>query len=442
MKIQSFCFPIREQESPAASRGAQGLIHRIRAAIGSIFTNISEKFWSFRKGDVITPPWWIAKIFKIPVFRLSLGTDLISRVIIAIHNFFSRKCQGGDRAFRTFDPKIAQKSLDRFIELGAQVHFVTPRDQLGQVQMMTFRAQDLEQKIREHGGSWERRVVQGKQVFAIAAPESPSQEWVDFKEKLAHFHWKEEEGMLITCDAADLISENEAPRCFLYAHSTSGAFTSDWKRAGLYLGMKQDFCFFDNGNTWKNQGRSPSEEGFYLEIEAVYEKIKDEYPPERLWTGGSCGGAPVAAYLKRRLHDQGINFFVEQSFPDLNDFVKPIVPFFAPYVKGSLQSGDLPAEMEDRPPACQFGAAKLWEPLQKYEGSKGGKFIFVQVEDDEHISTSAYERYLALAQRVNNKVDRIFYTSNSNWRHADDFYRYEGPRRQFVQSVFSKPRSV
>ncbi|MDE3046365.1 MAG: hypothetical protein KGJ02_06955 [Verrucomicrobiota bacterium] len=303
--------------------------------------------------DIITPYSPIAKILKVPVFRLALGNDLVSRITIAVHNFFSRICSFfgcSNRAFLSFDPARAQASLDRFIALGAEASFVTPRDGKGKVQMMTFSARDLDLKITDLGGTWERMTLNNREVFAITPSSNITPEWTAFKEKLSHFHWPEEDGKIITCDCADAIPADAPTQCFLYAHSTSSSFTSDWKRAGFYIGAKQDLCFFDNGNTWKNSGRPPSEESFYLEIEAVHENIKDRYHPEQLWVGGSCGGAPVAAYLKRRLHDQGVNFFTETSFYDLNDFVRPISPFFAPRIKGCLKSTDLPAEMEDRPP--------------------------------------------------------------------------------------------
>jgi hypothetical protein len=386
---------------------------------------------------VIVPYGWMAKLLKIPVFRLALGDDLVSRTIISVYNFFSGCCQDQNRSFRSFDPARAERSVQRFVALGAKTHFVVPRDGRGEVQMMTFRAQDLEKEIRRLGGSWERRNIQGNEVFAIVPPLHEGPEWGDFKEKLSHFRWREVDGMLITCDCADAIPPDAPAQCFLYAHSTSGSFASDWKRAAFYIGAKQDLCFFDNGNTWKNSGRPPSEEGFYLESEAVYEKIQNEYPMDRLWVGGSCGGGPVAAYLKRRLHDQGVNFFVEQSFPDLDDFVKPISPFFAPRVKGSLSDQTLPENMEQRPPSCQFGAAKLWENLDRYEGPRKAKFILVQVRDDEHIQPEAYARYLALAKRINDNVKHLLYSSDAKWRHADDFFLYRAPRREFIEAVFN-----
>jgi len=392
--------------------------------------------------DIIIPFPWIAKILKVPVFRLSLGDDLFSQISISVHNFFSRICQGQSQALRSFDPAIAQRSADRFITLGAKIQFVIPRDKKGQVQMMTFQAQDLEEKIQALNGSWERKTVNGRQVLAIVPPSHECQKWIDFKEKLCHFHWQEEQGMLITCDCADAIPINAPKKCFLLAHSTSNSFTSEWRRAGFYIGAKQDLCFFDNGNTWKNTGRPPSEKSFYLEIEAVYEKIKDNYSYEHLWVGGNCGGAPVAAYLKQRFHEHGINFFAEQSFSNLDDFVKPIFPFsflasiFAPRIKGSLEDEDLSTEIQEQIPSCQFSVEELWKDLDQYKESFGGKLILVEVREDEHISELAYERYFALAKKVNSIVKHILYTSNIGWHHSDNFFYYEAPRRSFIQAVF------
>ena len=387
---------------------------------------------------VIVPFNWVARVLRVPVFRLALGDDLVFRIIMAISAIFSGIvsliCQRQFN-FRSFDPIRAQKSLDRFIELGAKARFVTPQDGEGKIQMMTFQAQDLETRIQALGGSWKRRQVQGKEVFAIEPPQDQGEQWLSFKEKLSHFHWKEEEGVIITCDHAELVPDNADKRCFLYAHSTSNCFASAWKRAGFYIGAKQDLAYFDNGNTWKNKGRSPSEEAFYLEIEAVYSTIKDKYPVENLWVGGSCGGAPVAAHLKRLLHEKGINFFAEQSFADLDDFVKPISAFFAPRVKGSVNDLAWPAKTP-RPLVSQFGTAQLWRDLPLYTGPKKGQFVLVEVDNDEDINPLAYQRYHDLARSVNTHVTHIVYTSKAAYHHADDFYNYPDSRREFLEAVF------
>ena len=134
------------------------------------------------------------------------------------------------------------------------------------------------------------------------------------------------------------------------------------------------------------------------------------------------------------LHKQGVNFFAEQSFTNLDDFVKPISSFFAPRIKGCLNDPVAPTNRHNRPAACQFGVDKLWKDLPS---TSKGKIVIVQVREDEHISEAAYKRYLQLASRVNCKVKHILYSSTAKWRHADDFFHYKSCRREFMQSVFS-----
>lgn len=376
--------------------------------------------------NVKIPPIFIQKILRVPVYRLALN-DLVSRIIRAVYVFFSRLFGNKVGSFKPFDPKIAQKSLDRFVALGADVEFVTPRDGKGKVQMMTFCAQALEAKIVSVGGTWEKRTIDGKEVFAIVPPEKETDGWRDLKEKLSHFHWREVEGMLITCEEAEKVNGSN---CFLYAGSTSSSFAAHWKRAGFYLGAKQDLCFFDNGNIWKNEGRPVSEGGFYLEAEAVYEKLQAKYSLDQLWVGGSCGGAPVAAYLKWRHHGEGINFFTEDSFPNFNDFKTP-VSCLMPWVKGSLGGT---TEMENPPPEWQFSVDQMWKDLPL---SEKGKMVVIQLNEDEHISEEAYGKYWELAQVTNQAAVRIRYNPTNAWKHISNFFAEPEARTHFWEAIFS-----
>ncbi len=370
----------------------------------------------------------VTNIVKVPIYRLALGGDPFSQFVIRVHNFFSWTFSCGRTVFRDFDPSKAEASLERFQQLGAGVEFVQP-DGGGQVQMMTFRWKELEARILQLGGRWERTVLENREVFAIAPPMNNSEEWDAFAEKLSHFHWETlEDGRMITCDCAKVIPEQGEDRCVLFAHSTSSAFTSDWKRAGYLLGARLDICFFDNGNTWENQDRPPSVHGFYQEVDAVFEKIKGQYAMQNLWVGGACGGAPVAAYLKYRYHVEGINFFAEKSFPKIDDFVEQISPWLVPYVQEAL------IDPSPNFPDTQFSVEKMWQTLNP---SNVGQVVVIDIEGDEHISLDAQNRYFELAQRINTQAHRITFISNERWRHADDFYRYQEARERFLQIVFS-----
>ncbi len=109
-----------------------------------------------------------------------------------------------------------------------------------------------------------------------------------------------------------------------------------------------------------------------------------------------------------------------------------------PRVKGSVGNSEVGAHLPNPPRGCQFGVAKMWENLPLYEGARGGKTIFVQVEKDEEISPEASLRYLNLCRKVNRNVSAITFTSPSKWKHADNFYSYEAPRRTFMRAVFTE----
>ena len=370
----------------------------------------------------------VTNIVKVPIYRLALGSDPFSRLVIRVHNFFSWAFSCGNTVFRDFDPSKAEASLERFVQFGADVEFVQPEGG-GLVQMMTFRWRELEARIRLLEGRWERTVLEDREVFAIVPPMNNSEEWDAFAEKLSHFHWETlPDGRMITCDCAKVIPEYAEDRCVLFAHSTSSAFTSDWKRAGYLLGARLDICFFDNGNTWKNRARTPSVQGFYYEVDAVFERIKDRYLMKNLWVGGACGGAPVAAHLKYLYHQEGINFFAEKSFPKIDDFVEQISPRLVPYVKGAL------IDSSTNFPDTQFSIEEMWQTLHL---SDKGQVVVIDIEGDEHISPDAQNRYFELAQSVNTQAHRITFVSKEKWRHADDFYRYQEARERFLQIVFS-----
>ncbi len=246
---------------------------------------------------------------------------------------------------------------------------------------------------------------------------------------------------IVTNNEAHLIPQKEwHSRCILYCRSTSGPFITDRLRAGFYLGMKMDFCFFDNSGIWKSRGRIPSEGAFYLDIEAVFAKLqsKKPYKPEQLWVGGFCGGEPVAAYLKSKLHAEGINFFAEQSFSNFRrDFIsaQPLARFMATPLLRSLQSRDFPSTLLDRPQECGFNVEELWRDLNL---SKRGKIVLIHASNDERLSQAVKDRYAQLAEKVNQTVVRIYFTSPAGVdAHSDDFFKYTQARTLFVKAVFS-----
>ena len=388
------------------------------------------------------------RIVRIPVFRAGVHHGCLERAIVWLYNACSKRTLFPF----SFNESRAERSLRMFKNIGGVESFVRPRDEKGLVHMLTLRAKDFESILQSYGARWEEIVTGENHVLAIVPPAdffATQPAWKEFKKNtLLQFGWKEQTlrfdsgcvDVIITSSDANLIPYRTwAPRCFLYCRSASGPFIIDRPRAGFYLGLKQDFCFFSSRGIWKSEG-TPSEAAFYLDMEAVYEKLQslNPYNPEQLWIGGFCGGTPVAAHLKKKLHASGVNFFAEQGFSNFErDFVapKPLSRFLMPWFLRTLYSRDIPRQLVDRPLECNFNIDGLWRDLKQ---SQKGKIVLIHARHDELISPAVKELFAELAARVNKVVVRIYFTPPRGVNgHSADFFIDSQARTLFVKAVFS-----
>lgn len=386
------------------------------------------------------------RLFRMCVYPFAVAqTSWLESLIY----YIARAIFKGTLCPASFDPARAQRSIDLFKRLGAEEHFVTPRDGKARVHMLTLRAQDMEQEITSRGGSW--RKVDG--MIAIVPPRQISAEWKQFAtEVLSKFGWEEKavhvEGQLttviVTCETAENIRDEDCyQKCFLCCHTLFHVFACDRHKSAALLGMKQDICLFDNRGLWQSNGVA-SEVGHYLDVEAVYDKLNkvNPYRPDQIWIGSYCGAGPVAAHLKAKLHNQGVNFFIEQGFADLKrNFIQPqnwIANWVGMQSIDSLDARDIPQDLPDRPLASQLSIEEIWKKLPFYTGPHG-KIVILQTSNDPRLPPSVVQEMTALGQKVNRNVATLLYQSTRKDEdyHADDFYRYRDVMQRFIQCVFS-----
>ncbi|MES2345525.1 MAG: hypothetical protein V4494_06285 [Chlamydiota bacterium] len=395
---------------------------------------------------------YLERIFRTAVFRFAVkDSGLLEKALI----YSYKVCSERTLFPTTFNEVRAEKSLDILRALGAKEHFVKPDDGQANVHMLTLKAQDFEDILNSYGATWEHIEVPSKQgmqsVLAIVLPDASRWDdaWENYEQNcLLKMGWvkdivnvrgKERE-VIITCDTAGPILPSQwHEHCFLYTHSTSGPFSRDRARAGFYLGMKQDLCFFDNRGIGKSKG-IPTEAGFYADIDAVYKKLMETtaYDPKQLWLSGYCGGGPVAAYLKAKLHKRGINFIEEQSFSNFRrDFINKqhsIAKQFALHHMRALSSKN--AIEGVTPEECDFNVETLWKNLDYYE-EPAGKVVLIHATNDQKLSDVSKDIYEDVARKVNKSVTRIHFTSApSRDAHSDDFFRYGDARQEFINAVF------
>jgi hypothetical protein len=401
----------------------------------------------------------IERIFRICVFQFSVyAYGLLEKGIMRLFQMARKSEWFPDM----FNEKRAQRSLDLFKSLGAKQHFVATADGKANIHMITLQAQDLENKLHSYGARWEKMTVvsdvykEPKEVIAIVPPvqletKIDGLSWEMFeKQVLAKFSWKRErvgmtdgseQDVIVTCDSASAVNTEGDKQCFLYCHSPGGPFIRDRQRAGFYLGMKQDVCFFDHRGSWLSTG-SPSEAGYYLDIEAVYQKMIEvgSYRPSQVWAVGFCGGSPIAAHLKSKYHHEGMNFVEEQGFSDLRKDMLDHQPWparwLAYFALDALKSRDISDACPQKPHEDYFNTEEKWSRLSPYQGI-GGKVILIHASNDTTLGKDAPDRFLELARRVSRKVGSLFFSSPEGTDgHNASFFEYETARRQFIEMVF------
>lgn len=402
------------------------------------FINYKDYYFSFPE-----------RLLRLCYFRSAVSQeDYLERVI----NFFCDTFNITSWCTERFDPEISKKTLEVSKWMGAHEDYVATLDGNGMIHTIILQAKTLEERINAHGGAWQKIKIDQKTVLAVLPPDHPSSEWDSFEKNcLLMMGWRkeiillptgEQKEAIITCEHADLIEECDSYKlCFIYCHTNSHSFIGDRERAGFYLGMKQNICFFDHRGVGNSKG-IPSEVAFYLDIEAVYDQLMKTHPysAENLWVGGFCAGAPVAAYLKAKLHEQGINFFAEQSFSDLKrDFIETrnlLIRWMGRRALGGLKSPDIPLDLPQRPNEYEFSIERMWANLP-YETK--GKVVILHTINDKVLPDKVRFQFVKVAQHVNQNVIPIFYYStNYEDTHADSFYCYPEIQRQFIAAVFQK----
>jgi len=350
---------------------------------------------------------------------------------------------------KLFDQQRAEQGLKGLINLGANVKFVTPKDGMASIQMMTLQSKDLESKLHQFGAKWEKIVLPhlgGKSFIAIIPPPVSSPKWDIFEKDLQRLKWKKQsiemtpgkfQDVIVTCeDASSIDLKDEHRNMFLHSNSASVNFVMLSGRIGFYLGCKQNVCFYDPRGSWKSQG-TPSEGGYYNDIAAVYNEAKQNHAPQNIWVTSACGGVPAAAYLKSQVHQDGVNFIFENGFSSLvKDFIEPefcLVRKLAKANLSGLSAKDIPAHL--KPNETAFNIVELWKNLKKTDL---GKVIWVRVKNDQRLDDKVSKRNLDLAKKVNSKVHLLDFNSTAKDPHSDRYYTHKGLKSRALKIIFKK----
>lgn len=117
----------------------------------------------------------------------------------------------------------------------------------------------------------------------------------------------------------------------LFCHGNGGNISHRLQKIMVLNRLNLDVLIFDYRGYGKSKGR-PSENGLYLDAEAVYDYLLNErkVPPRKIiGYGESLGGAVIAELALRR--ELG-SIIMESSFTSVPDMAKTVAPFIPGFV--------------------------------------------------------------------------------------------------------------
>jgi len=151
----------------------------------------------------------------------------------------------------------------------------------------------------------------------------------------------------------------KTPRAFLiFCHGNGGNISHRLEKLVMFNNLNLDVLIFDYRGYGTSKGR-PSENGLYLDAEAVYEYMKNEKgaPPERIIIYGESLGGAVAVDLASRHETGGV--IIEGGFTSVKDMAKKIFPFIPTFIYKSR-----------------------FDSLEKIKAVKTPKLIFHSADDE------------------------------------------------------------
>lgn len=186
------------------------------------------------------------------------------------------------------------------------------------------------------------------------------------------------------------------------------------------LGMRSDVFCFDYPGTANSEGNL-SEGTYYLAAETMVEKAVDEYGYsfKDIWATGFCLGGAVAAHLKYKYHDKGINLATQNTFNRIyNTLRQQIWPasFIAPIGINELKSKN--------PEVIRQVEQDCFDTIQKFEriqNVQNGVSIILNTDTDTTVDPKSHEQINEAIARVSKKHFGIWFTHPDKKKNGHSF---------------------
>lgn len=310
-----------------------------------------------------------------------------------------------------------ERSFQLLTDIGGERQTTTTQDGM-KIDTMHIRYQNVKACIEKNGGIIRKSVpvsksdgtytihrFSGEEYVDMIIPKEGAAEWESFYQSTLH-HFKLEKASIVLENGKTVQGfitnhweKKNTPRpkegqCFLRCNSPTESYAmakADIMRR-IFLG--QDVFCFDYRGTWKSEG-IPSEGGYYLDAEAVFEKAQKLYRHDQIWIDGFCEGGAVANYLFTKYQGLGINLFMQNPFDTMSNVLSQQASF-APLGIDGIKSGDPAIEAL----VHEDGFDNL-RKLEKLAGcEKKGCAIIISTDTDRIVGPDAHRHVVEAMRKV------------------------------------------
>ena len=108
-----------------------------------------------------------------------------------------------------------------------------------------------------------------------------------------------------------------------YLHGNAGALDSWGSVAGTFTNLGYDLLIIDYRGFGKSTGKM-SEKGLFSDAQAVYTKLREKYPEDKIVVYGRSIGTGIASYVAA--HNSPGKLILETPYYNLRDLVKNLYP--------------------------------------------------------------------------------------------------------------------
>lgn len=279
------------------------------------------------------------------------------------------------REEKPFDPVRLAESKKLLTDFGGIEAVVRPADGQAEIHCMTFKSADFFNHFHQLGSHPIQIIHEGRPRTALLNPPAITEKF-----HLPIIDIRMPDGSLVKgALLPEALPLNQPRPLILHCHSPGRSMCMDRKFIALYLLAGYDVVVWDPRGTVDSTG-SPSEGGYYLDGEAVFQHVLNQgYPPNRVYISGFCKGAAVAAHLKKRYHHLGVHLIASNPYTSMKDVVAGYGWFGrlgARFGLKALQSTD--------PRITNLVQQDYFDNVEKFRNlpRTDGKFIFIHTDTD------------------------------------------------------------